>query len=131
MNKKHTSLLALSAVILIGAAAALPAAAEDTAIDQRRPGAEVLETTHPQLHEAFAAVRGYEAELNYRYADGSYRAQEEDASTLDWRMRRFLHPDMMSVQGLGRLDVYQYIHFLVLHCRRHLQQAARAAGEGG
>ncbi len=28
----------------------------------------------------------------------------------------------MSVLKLGRIDVYQYIHFMVLHMRRHLQQ---------
>ena len=28
----------------------------------------------------------------------------------------------MNVNGLGKLDVYQYIYFLALHVRRHLQQ---------
>ena len=29
---------------------------------------------------------------------------------------------MMSVNGIGKLDVYQYIYFLVLHAKRHLTQ---------
>jgi len=28
----------------------------------------------------------------------------------------------MNVNGLGKLDVYQFIYFLALHVRRHLQQ---------
>jgi hypothetical protein len=28
----------------------------------------------------------------------------------------------MNVNALGKLDVYQYIYFLALHVRRHLQQ---------
>lgn len=33
-----------------------------------------------------------------------------------------LHKTTMSVYHLGKLDVYQYIHFLVLHARRHISQ---------
>jgi hypothetical protein len=33
-----------------------------------------------------------------------------------------LHKTALSVNGLGRLDVYQYIYFLLLHCRRHIGQ---------
>jgi hypothetical protein len=33
-----------------------------------------------------------------------------------------LHQTMMSVNNLGKLDVYQYIYFLSLHAQRHLQQ---------
>ncbi len=29
---------------------------------------------------------------------------------------------MMSVNGIGKLDVYQYIYFLVLHAKRHVTQ---------
>jgi hypothetical protein len=28
----------------------------------------------------------------------------------------------MSVNNLGKLDVYQYLYFLSLHAQRHLQQ---------
>jgi hypothetical protein len=33
-----------------------------------------------------------------------------------------LHRRTMSVNNLGKLDVYQYIYFLVLHAQRHLRQ---------
>jgi hypothetical protein len=33
-----------------------------------------------------------------------------------------LHKTMMTVNSLGKLDVYQYIYFLVQHARRHLVQ---------
>jgi hypothetical protein len=33
-----------------------------------------------------------------------------------------LHKTGMSVNRLGRLDVYQYLYFLLLHCRRHIGQ---------
>jgi hypothetical protein len=32
---------------------------------------------------------------------------------------------MMSVNGIGKLDVYQYIYFLVLHAKRHVTQLER------
>jgi hypothetical protein len=33
-----------------------------------------------------------------------------------------LHTIMLTVNNIGRLDVYQYMHFLVLHMQRHLHQ---------
>jgi hypothetical protein len=33
-----------------------------------------------------------------------------------------LHKTSLSVNGLGRLDVYQYMYFLLQHCRRHIGQ---------
>lgn len=33
-----------------------------------------------------------------------------------------LHRTSMSVNNLGKLDVYQYIYFLTLHAQRHLRQ---------
>jgi hypothetical protein len=33
-----------------------------------------------------------------------------------------LHHTTMSVNGLGKLDVYQYVYFLALHAQRHLRQ---------
>jgi hypothetical protein len=33
-----------------------------------------------------------------------------------------LHKTTMRVYQLGKLDVYQYIHFLLLHARRHIEQ---------
>ena len=33
-----------------------------------------------------------------------------------------LHHTTMSVNGLGKLDVYQYVYFLSLHAQRHLRQ---------
>lgn len=33
----------------------------------------------------------------------------------------------MSVNGLGKIDVYQYIYFLCLHARRHLRQLEKNA----
>ncbi len=33
-----------------------------------------------------------------------------------------LHHTTMSVNSLGKLDVYQYVYFLVLHAQRHIKQ---------
>jgi len=35
----------------------------------------------------------------------------------------------MSVNDLGKLDVYQYIYFMVLHVRRHLEQLRKIEAE--
>jgi len=35
---------------------------------------------------------------------------------------------MMNVNGLGKIDVYQYIYFLCLHARRHLLKLEKNAG---
>jgi len=43
----------------------------------------------------------------------------------------FLHTVRMSVRDLGRLDMYQWLYFLLMHARRHLEQMERAvAGRG-
>jgi hypothetical protein len=36
-----------------------------------------------------------------------------------------LHQTTMSVNNLGKLDVYQYVYFLALHAQRHLRQMER------
>ncbi|PZF72098.1 DinB family protein [Taibaiella soli] len=36
---------------------------------------------------------------------------------------------MMSVNGLGKIDVYHYIYFLVQHAKRHLRQMERIRNE--
>ncbi len=38
----------------------------------------------------------------------------------------FLHTIRMSVRDLGRLDMYQWLRFLLMHSRRHLIQMERA-----
>jgi hypothetical protein len=38
----------------------------------------------------------------------------------------FLHTVQMSVRDLGRLDMYQWFWFLLMHARRHLAQMERA-----
>jgi hypothetical protein len=43
----------------------------------------------------------------------------------------FLHTVSMSVRNLGRLDLYQWLWFLLMHARRHLAQMDRAVAEGG
>ena len=40
-----------------------------------------------------------------------------------------LYKTMMSVNGLGKIDVYHYIYFLVQHARRHLTQLERLEHE--
>jgi hypothetical protein len=40
-----------------------------------------------------------------------------------------LHKIRMSVNSLGRLDVYQYIYFLIMHVRRHVGQMEQIEGE--
>jgi hypothetical protein len=40
-----------------------------------------------------------------------------------------LHQTTMSVNNLGKLDVYQFIYFLSLHMQRHLQQMRRIEEE--
>lgn len=41
----------------------------------------------------------------------------------------FLHTTTMTVAGLGRLNVYEYIDFLARHAERHLQQIANIRKE--
>jgi len=40
-----------------------------------------------------------------------------------------LYKIMMSVNNLGKIDVYHYLYFLVQHIKRHLMQMARAKQE--
>jgi len=40
-----------------------------------------------------------------------------------------LYLTTMSVNGIGKLDVYQYIYFLILHAKRHLTQLQRNRNE--
>ncbi|WP_426446294.1 DinB family protein [Paenibacillus sp. S-38] len=40
-----------------------------------------------------------------------------------------LYTTMMSVGGLGKIDVYQYLYFLCLHAERHLGQLQRVEAE--
>ena len=40
-----------------------------------------------------------------------------------------LHHTTMSVNGLGKLDVYQYVYFLALHAQRHLRQLEKIEEE--
>jgi hypothetical protein len=40
-----------------------------------------------------------------------------------------LHQTTMTVNGLGKLDVYQYLYFLSLHARRHLTQMDKLQNE--
>jgi hypothetical protein len=40
-----------------------------------------------------------------------------------------LYKTMMSVSGLGKIDVYHYIYFLVQHARRHLAQLEKVEHE--
>jgi hypothetical protein len=40
-----------------------------------------------------------------------------------------LYLTTMTVNGIGKLDVYQYIYFLVLHAKRHLTQLQRNKDE--
>ena len=40
-----------------------------------------------------------------------------------------LHQTTMTVNGLGKLDVYQYVYFLALHAQRHLRQMEKAEAE--
>ena len=40
-----------------------------------------------------------------------------------------LHHTTMSVNNLGKLDVYQYIYFLSLHVQRHIQQMKKIEEE--
>jgi hypothetical protein len=42
----------------------------------------------------------------------------------------FLHRVRMSVRDLGRLDMYQWLWFLLMHSRRHLAQMERAVAGG-
>ncbi len=42
-----------------------------------------------------------------------------------------LHHTMMSVNNLGKLDVYQYVYFLSLHAQRHLRQMKKIEQEYG
>ena len=53
---------------------------------------------------------------------------------LDWLSRLAdgqgtLYKTTMTVNNLGKIDVYQYIYFLSLHAQRHLAQMARNAAQ--
>ena len=52
----------------------------------------------------------------------------EHLSMLD-KGQGVLHKITMSVNALGRLDVYQYIYFLLKHMQRHIQQMERIESE--
>jgi hypothetical protein len=40
-----------------------------------------------------------------------------------------LHKTMMSVNKLGKIDVYHFIYFLVQHAKRHIGQMEKIKGE--
>jgi hypothetical protein len=40
-----------------------------------------------------------------------------------------LHKTTMTVNELGKISVYEYVHFLAQHGQRHLQQIQRVAAE--
>ena len=42
-----------------------------------------------------------------------------------------LYKTTMSVNKLGKIDVYQYIYFLILHVRRHIRQMEKVRTEFG
>ena len=37
----------------------------------------------------------------------------------------------MTVNGLGKIDLYQWLYFIAQHARRHLQQLAALDDESG
>ena len=45
------------------------------------------------------------------------------------KWRRVLYKTTMSVNGLGKIDVYHYIYFLVQHAQRHISQMKKVAAE--
>jgi len=51
----------------------------------------------------------------------------EDSSML--KMGGVLHKTSMSVNSLNKLDVYQYIYFLLKHMQRHIQQMEQIESE--
>lgn len=56
---------------------------------------------------------------------GRFVHQRESLSEILEKLKNgegILHKTTMSVNHLGKLDVYQYIYFLLLHARRHIKQ---------
>jgi len=55
----------------------------------------------------------------------SFIDQRESLSEILEKLKNgkgILHKTTMSVYQIGKLDVYQYMHFLLLHARRHINQ---------
>lgn len=71
-----------------------------------RPAAAEIDTAGPLLAEAFAGIQNFEMELNYRFSDGTYRAQTESSADLSARIAPFTAYDMIAVQGLGEATLY-------------------------
>jgi hypothetical protein len=44
-------------------------------------------------------------------------------------IREVLHKTTMTVNDLGKIDVYEYIHFLAQHGQRHLAQMQKKQAE--
>ncbi len=86
------------------------------------------------LHQSFVWIRPEHMEPTGK------KPPEEVRHLLKWQLTQCITclqamPDgegvfyktTMSVNNLGKLDVYQYIYFLVQHARRHLTQMQKAA----
>ena len=71
-----------------------------------QPAAAEIDTTHPLLAKAFAGIQNFENELNYRFADGTYRAQTESDQDLSAHIAPYTAHDMVAVQGLGNATLF-------------------------
>jgi hypothetical protein len=71
-----------------------------------QPAAAEIDTTHPLLAKAFAGIQNFENELNYRFADGTYRTLMESDQDLSAHIAPFTAYDMVAVQGLGEATLF-------------------------
>jgi hypothetical protein len=83
-------------------------------------------------HRSFAWSRPGHMEPRGRMPVAEIRHELEQqlklCSTLLLTLQRgegVLHKTMMSVNNLGKIDVYHYIYFLVQHAKRHITQMER------
>lgn len=72
----------------------------------------------PEHHQPTGKVGLYEVRREIR------NQLDKCLITLDYlpNGEGILHRTTMSVNNLGKLDVYQYLYFLMLHAQRHLRQ---------
>ncbi len=126
---EHVTLTSHFLLIVIrnGATKALKRAARGIPIVGDEDELEVMSPIgHP---DAFAWLRPEHMEPTRSHTSTVVRAtmQEQQRECLEILARMgngegSLHKVRMSVQNLGKLDLYQWLYFLALHARRHLAQ---------
>ena len=108
----------------------------DLATELARPGADAARLQAIGQHRSFAWVRPAHMEPTGTTPPAEVAALlREQLHRCQLVLARLpngegvLHRTTMSVNELGKLDVYELVHFLAQHAARHLTQIERAAAE--